>query len=42
MGGSNGGLMVGNRITLFPELFGAAVSAAVDGGTRLEPLQVAW
>ncbi len=25
MGGSNGGLMVGNMITLYPELFGAAV-----------------
>jgi len=25
MGGSNGGLMVGNMVTLYPELFGAAV-----------------
>ena len=25
MGGSNGGLMVGNMITMYPELFGAAV-----------------
>ena len=25
MGGSNGGLMVGNMPTLYPELFGAAV-----------------